>query len=172
VLEAYKNSNNMTIKLYSLSCISNMKSKDRNTILLDFYEKYKKQPIMIEKWFQVQASAKLKNNLHNIKRLIKSPEFTYKNPNQVRSLLNVFAKNNPINFHDNSGKGYKFIADQIIILDSINPSSAASLSSAFSNWKSLDQNRKKIIKINMKRILQKKNLSLNTFEIINNINKS
>jgi aminopeptidase N len=149
-----------------------MKSKDRNTILLDFYEKYKKQPIMIEKWFQVQASAKLKNNLHNIKRLIKSPEFTYKNPNQVRSLLNVFAKNNPINFHDNSGKGYKFIADQIIILDSINPSSAASLSSAFSNWKSLDQNRKKIIKINMKRILQKKNLSPNTFEIINNINKS
>ena len=172
VLEAYKSSNNMTIKLYSLSCISNMKSKDRNTILLDFYEKYKKQPIMIEKWFQVQASAKLKNNLRNIKRLVKSSEFTYKNPNQVRSLLNVFAKNNPINFHDNSGKGYKFIADQIIILDSINPSSAASLSSAFSNWKSLDQNRKKIIKINMKRILQKKNLSPNTFEIINNINKS
>ena len=40
----------MTIKLYSLSCISNMKIKNRDSILLDFYVKYKKQPIMIEKW--------------------------------------------------------------------------------------------------------------------------
>ena len=172
VLESYKNSTNMTIKLYSLSCISNMKIKNRDSILLDFYVKYKKQPIMIEKWLQVKASAKLKNNLYNIKRLIKSSVFSYKNPNQVRSLLNVFAKNNPINFHNNSGKGYKFIADQIIILDSINPSSAASLSSAFSNWKSLDKKRQNIIKINMARILNKRNLSSNTFEIINNINKS
>jgi len=168
-LEAYNNSNNMTIKLYSLNCLSNMKSGNKNRILLDFYNKYKKQPIMIEKWLQIQASAKLKNNLYNIKKLIKTPEFTYENPNQIRSLLNVFAKNNPINFHDNSGKSYKFIADQIIILDSINPSSASSLSSAFSNWKSLDKTRKKLIKINMERILKKKNLSTNTFEIINNI---
>jgi aminopeptidase N len=146
-----------------------MKSENKKRILLDFYNKYKKQPSMIEKWLQIQASAKLKNNLYNIKKLIKTPEFTYENPNQIRSLLNVFAKNNPINFHDNSGKSYKFIADQIIILDSINPSSASSLSSAFSNWKSLDKTRKELVKINMERILKKKNLSTNTFEIINNI---
>ena len=168
-LEAYNNSNNMTIKLYSLNCLCSMKSGNKKRILLDFYNKYKKQPSMIEKWLQIQASAKLKNNLYNIKKLIKTPEFTYENPNQIRSLLNVFAKNNPINFHDNSGKSYKFIADQIIILDSINPSSASSLSSAFSNWKSLDKTRKELVKINMERILKKKNLSTNTFEIINNI---
>ena len=127
---------------------------------------------MIEKWLQIQASAKLKNNVYNVKRLIKLPEFTYKNPNQVRSLLNTFAKNNPINFHDSSGKGYKFITDQILILDSINPSSASSLSSAFSKWKSLDNSRKKLMKINMERILKKKGLSTNTFEIINNIIES
>ena len=171
-LEAYKNATNMTIKLCSLSCLSNMKNKDRDVILLDFYKKYKKQPVMIEKWLQIQASAKLKNNVYNIKRLIKLPEFTYKNPNQVRSLLNTFAKNNPINFHDSSGKGYKFITDQILILDSINPSSASSLSSAFSKWKSLDNSRKKLMKINMERILKKKGLSTNTFEIINNIIES
>ena len=171
-LEAYKNATNMTIKLCSLSCLSNMKNKDRDVILLDFYKKYKKQPVMIEKWLQIQASAKLKNNVYNVKRLIKLPEFTYKNPNQVRSLLNTFAKNNPINFHDSSGKGYKFITDQILILDSINPSSASSLSSAFSKWKSLDNSRKKLMKINMERILKKKGLSTNTFEIINNIIES
>ena len=127
---------------------------------------------MIEKWLQIQAAAKVKNNLKNIKKLIKLPEFSYKNPNQVRSLLNVFARNNSINFHDLSGAGYKFIADQIIILDAINPSSASGLSSVFSNWKNLDKDRKSLIKININRILQKRDLSNNTFEIIDNIIKS
>lgn len=168
----YKNSKNMTLKLYSLACICNMNGKFKNNLLIDFYNKYKNQPIMIEKWLQIQAAAKVKNNLKNIKKLIKLPEFSYKNPNQVRSLLNVFARNNSINFHDLSGAGYKFIADQIIILDAINPSSASGLSSVFSNWKNLDKDRKSLIKININRILQKRDLSNNTFEIIDNIIKS
>ena len=171
-LTSYKTNKNMTIKLFSLSCICNMQNKVKDNLLLEFYNKYKTQPIMIEKWLQIQSSAKIKNNLKNIKKLIKLSEFSYKNPNQVRALLNVFARNNAINFHHKSGSGYKFISDQIIILDSINPSSASNLSSTFSNWKKLDINRQKLIKQNLERIINKKELSTNTYEIISNIFKS
>ena len=115
--KAYNSSNNMTIKLYSLSCICNMKGKYKTRLISEFYQQYKEQPIMIEKWFQVQASAKTKNNLNTVKRLIKLPDFDYKNPN--RSSQMTFAKNNSINFHHSSGAGYKFIA--IKLYDSINP---------------------------------------------------
>ena len=171
-LKAYNSSNNMTIKLYSLSCICNMKGKYKNRLISEFYQQYKEQPIMIEKWFQIQASAKTKNNLHVVKRLIKLADFNYKNPNQVRAVLTAFAKNNSINFHHSSGSGYKFIAEQIIYLDSINPSSASGLASAFSNWKNLELDKRKIIKQNLLKIIKKKNLSTNTFEIIDNIIKS
>ena len=80
--------------------------------------------------------------------------------------------NNSINFHHSSGSGYKFITEQIIYLDSINPSSASGLASAFSNWKSLELDKRKIIKENLLKIRKKKNLSTNTFEIIDNIIKS
>ena len=170
--KAYNSSNNMTIKLYSLSCICNMKGKYKTRLISEFYQQYKEQPIMIEKWFQVQASAKTKNNLNTVKRLIKLAEFNYKNPNQVRAVLTTFAKNNSINFHHSSGSGYKFIAEQIIYLDSINPSTASGLASAFSNWKSLELNKRKIIKQNLLEIRKKKNLSTNTLEIIDNIIKS
>ena len=171
-LKAYNSSTNMTIKLYSLSSICNMKGKYKNRLISEFYQQYKEQPIMIEKWFQVQASAKNKNNLHVVKRLIKLDDFNYKNPNQVRAVLTTFAKNNSINFHHSSGSGYKFIAEQIIYLDSINPSTASGLASAFSNWKSLELNKRKIIKQNLVEIRKKKNLSTNTLEIIDNIIKS
>tara|TARA_Y100000994_G_scaffold213549_1_gene188911 strand:- start:21 stop:470 length:450 start_codon:yes stop_codon:yes gene_type:complete len=149
-----------------------MKGKYKNRLISEFYQKYKEQPIMIEKWFQVQASAKNKNNLQVVKRLIKLDDFNYKNPNHVRAVLTTFAKNNSINFHHSSGSGYKFIAEQIIYLDSINPSSASGLASAFSNWKNLELDKRKIIKKNLLKIRKKKNLSTNTFEIIDNIIKS
>ncbi|PPR16973.1 MAG: hypothetical protein CFH33_00349, partial [Alphaproteobacteria bacterium MarineAlpha9_Bin3] len=171
-LKAYNSSNNMTIKLYSLSCICNMKGKYKNRLISEFYQQYKEQPIMIEKWFQIQASAKTKNNLHIVKRLIKLAVFDYKNANKVRAVLTTFAKNNSINFHNISGNGYKFIADQIMHIDTINPSSASGLASSFSSWKNLDKSRQKIIKENLIRISEKKDLSTNTFEIIDNIIKS
>ena len=170
--KAYNSSNNMTIKLFSLSCINNIQGKYKNNLISEFYQKYKDQPTMIEKWLQIQASAKIKNNLNAVKKLIRLPVFDYKNANKVRVVLTTFAKNNSINFHNASGNGYKFIADQIIHLDTINPSSASGLASAFSSWKNLDKSRRKIIRENLIRIREKKDLSTNTFEIIDNIIKS
>ena len=162
----------MTIQLFSLTCIINIKGKQKDKLISDFYQKYKDQPTMIEKWLQIQASAKIKNNLNIVKKLIKLPIFDYKSANKVRAVLTTFAKNNSINFHHISGSGYKFIADQIIHIDTINPSSASGLATSFSSWKKLDRNRRKTIKEQLLRIRKKENLSTNTFEIIDNIIKS
>ncbi len=170
--KAYNSSDNMTIQLFSLTCIINIKGKQKDKLISDFYQKYKDQPTMIEKWLQIQASAKIKNNLNIVKKLIKLPIFDYKSANKVRAVLTTFAKNNSINFHHISGSGYKFIADQIIHIDTINPSSASGLATSFSSWKKLDRNRRKTIKEQLLRIRKKENLSTNTFEIIDNIIKS
>ena len=48
-------------------------------------------------------------------------------PNNVYALLGGFAMANPSGFHDQSGRGYDLITDQIMYLDNSNPSVAARL---------------------------------------------
>ena len=91
--------------------------------------------------------------------------FSLTNPNKVRSLIGRFCAGNIAHFHALDGAGYVFLADQVIALDSMNPQIAARLVQNLSRWRRYDKIRQELMKKQIKRILSKKDLSKDVFEI-------
>ena len=114
VLKHYESAENMTDELATFKILADIHSDIKSRAAAKFYSKWKNDKLVLDKWFAVQAGSSLDDTLDIVKLLVKHSQFSIKNPNKVRSLIYMFAMNNQINFHQNSGAGYKFIADQII----------------------------------------------------------
>ncbi len=166
VLKHFESAKNMTDELAAFKILADIVPDIKSRSVEKFYLKWKTDKLVLDKWFAVQAGSALPDTLDIVKSLINHPDFSMKNPNKVRSLIHMFAMNNQINFHQDDGTGYKFIADQIIALDSINPQGAARLSSCFNHWKKYDRHRKSLMGKELERIISVKKLSKNVYEII------
>jgi len=165
-MEQFKTANNMTDQLAALSILSNRDCSERKEALQSFYQQWQHEPLVVDKWFSVQARSFLPGSLDEVKRLLKHPDFNIKNPNRVRSLLGVFAVVNPVSFHSKSGEGYRLVADQILILNKLNPSVAARLAKSFANWRRFDKERQKLMEEQLERIQNVPDLSKDVYEIV------
>jgi aminopeptidase N len=165
-LHQFNNAKNMTDIIGSLRALVDIDVPERERALTSFYNKWQHEDLVINKWLELQAIAKLPNTLKNVKALLKHPAFNIKNPNKVYALIRTFSKNNQIQFHDKTGRGYKFVADQVLKIDKFNPQVAASIVGVFSNWRKFDKNRVQLIKKQLKRIKNEPSLSKNVHEIV------
>ena len=166
IFNHYQNSQNMTDELAAFKILSEIDPDVKLRVVEKFHSKWKHDKLVLDKWFAVQAGSTLSNTLEVVKSLTTHQDFSLKNPNKVRSLIYMFALQNPINFHQKDGKGYGFIADQIIALDKINHQVAARLSSGFNHWKKYDAKRKPLMQKELERILSIQTLSKNVYEIV------
>ncbi len=162
----YKQATNMTDAIAALSNLVNIKGKIKEDVLSDFYKKWRNDPLVLDKWFILQATSTLDNALDNVKQLTKNRSFSMKNPNKVRSLIGAFCSGNHVRFHDRSGAGYNFLAEKIEELNSINPQIAARLVSPLTSWRRYDSERQKLMNQALDRILSIKNLSSDVYEIV------
>ena len=158
-------SDNLSDVASALVAFANSKFKEREKILERFYKKWSKYPNLTNKWLTINAHIKDKNNLKRVKKLLKHPAFSLKNPNNVYALIRAFAENNLIGFHDAKGKGYKFLADQIIAIDKFNPMLAAMIAAPFTQGYKLDKKQKLLLAKELKRINGSRDISSNVYEI-------
>jgi len=163
--EQYRQATNMTDTIAALANLVNLDSDLREEALDDFYKKWINDPLVLDKWFSLQAMSTLENTLSNVDQLTKNESFSMSNPNKVRSLIGVFCSINHVRFHEKSGAGYRFLADRIIQLNSINPQIAARLVSPLINWRRYDPERQKWMQQELDRILAIKDLSSDVYEI-------
>ena len=112
----------------------NTSAPTRHTALADFYREYEAEALVIDKWFLLQASARM-TDVAAVRKLMRHPAFTLKNPNRARSLIFGFCNNNPAQFHATDGSGYTFWAEQVIALNRINPQVAARLARSLDRWR-------------------------------------
>lgn len=166
IFDHYHAAKNMTDEIAALKILSEINPETRQKAIDTFYSKWKHDKLVLDKWFAIQAGSVLPDTLNIVKSLIKHEDFSMQNPNKVRSLIYMFAMQNHVNFHQIKGDGYRFISDQIILLDTINHQVAARLSSCFNQWKKYDDTRKRLIKKELERILSVQTLSKNVYEII------
>ncbi|MBU2631429.1 MAG: aminopeptidase N [Proteobacteria bacterium] len=166
IFDHYAAAKNMTDEIAAFKILSEIDPDTKQKAVDTFYSKWKHDKLVLDKWFAVQAGSTLPNTLEIVKSLTHHPDFSIKNPNKVRSLIYMFAMQNHINFHQQDGNGYRFIADQIILLDQINHNVAARLSSCFNHWKKYDAPRKALMKKELERILSIQTLSKNVYEIV------
>jgi len=163
--EQYRQATNMTDTIAALANLVNLDSDLREEALDDFYKKWINDPLVLDKWFSLQAMSTLENTLSNVDQLTKNESFSMSNPNKVRSLIGVFCSINHVRFHEKYGAGYRFLADRIIQLNSINPQIAARLVSPLINWRRYDPERQKWMQQELDRILAIKDLSSDVYEI-------
>ena len=163
--EHYRSADNMTDKMGGLSPLADMNGSERDEALSQFYEQWKANPLVTDKWMGVQALSCRPDTLAHVKVLMKHPAFSIENPNRVRSLVGQFVMHNQLRFHAATGEGYRFLADTVLALDKINPQVAARLSGSFETWRRFDDKRQALIRAELTRIKATEGLSRNLFEI-------
>lgn len=153
---------NMTESLSSLRSICVAEGNSKPSALADFETKWADNPLVMDKWFAVQAGT---GDINDISALTQHPAFDLSNPNRVRSVIAVFAMQNLRAFHAPDGSGYELVADIIEKADKTNPALAARLLTAFEQWKSLEPRARGAAETALKR-LQAGDLSENATDII------
>ncbi|XDJ36513.1 MAG: aminopeptidase N [Burkholderia sp.] len=140
----YEGAHNMTDRaaalgaLLSASVGSASAEVPARQALADFYRRFEKEALVIDKWFSMQAmrlGTAEHPTLDTVRALLAHPAFNLKNPNRARSLIFGFCAANPAQFHATNGSGYVFWADQVLALDTLNPQVAARLARSLENWR-------------------------------------
>jgi aminopeptidase N len=167
VEDEYRSADNMTVRLAALSIASLLSASDRRQALFDdFYRAYESEPLIIDKWFAVQAAMPEPETLDRVKSLMGNPAFSMTNPNRVRALIGSFAMGNATQFHRPDGAGYDFIADIVLALDPSNPQVAARLLTAFGTWKTVEGGRRAKAEAALRRIAAAPSLSPDVADIV------
>ena len=160
------NTNSMTMVIGGLSALNNIDSSQRREALSHFYKKWQDDPLELDKWFSFYATCTLPNAEGDVVSLVQHSKFDITNPNRVRSLLNNFATNNPLHFHNNKGSGYQLISDNIIHIDRFNPQLAARLVLPLTRWQKHNSHQKGLMIDNLQKIKAESSLSNDVDEIV------
>jgi aminopeptidase N len=153
----------MTERQAALATLAHGDSDERAHALDIFYQRYRDDALVLDKWFQVQAWSQRADTVAAVAELARHPDFTLANPNRVRALYGAFAGNQAA-FHQADGAGYRLLADLVIALDPKNPQTAARMIPPLGRWKRFDDARAAMMKAELERILAQPGLSRDTTE--------
>ena len=165
-LRRFEGADNMTDQVAALAALVGRDCPERVDALDAFYEQWKHDPLIMNKWLGLQASASLPGNVENVRKLTKHPAFDIKNPNKVYSLIGGFMAGTPTNFHAKDGSGYEFLGDVVLEVDKLNGGVAARMAGGFTRWKKYDETRQGLMKAQLERIVKTEGLSENVYEIV------
>lgn len=158
--------NNMSNTMPALVGLSNLDSPQRTHALAQFYDTWQRDPLVIDKWFAVQAVTKLPSALNDVKQLVEHRAFDIKNPNKVYALIGSFGNRNPVHFHTKSGNGYEFLREMVACLDKLNPQVAARMVKPLTTWRRYDKERQKLMRNQLELLLQDKPISTDLYELV------
>ncbi len=155
----------MTSALGGLSALMQAGGAAYDSAIAAFYTRWRDEPLVIDKWFALQARSPAPDALDKVKALTEHPAFDAKTPNRFRALVSTFAQMNPARFHDPSGAGYRFLADQILAVDRFNPQVAARQLEPLGGWRRYKPELATLMKAELARILASPDLSANVAEL-------
>jgi aminopeptidase N len=164
--EQFVEADNMTDRMSALTCLVHNRLPKWEEALAAFYHQFEEDPLVVDKWFSLQATSPRQETLTVVLELMDHPAFTMRNPNRVRALVGAFAQGNPAFFHDLSGAGYRFLADRVLELNALNPQVAARMVGPLSRWRRYDGERQSLMRSQLERIKAQEGLSADVGEIV------
>ena len=166
VHDSYWQASNMTDRLAALALLTEGSDPARQEALDDFYARAGTDPLVLDKWFAVQARCRRPDTLKQVRRLMAHPAYQPRNPNRVRALIGTFSRVNLLHFHAVDGNGYALLGDQIVALDQVNPQLAGFLAGGFSSWRRYDAKRQQLMKEQLQFIAALPKLSRDLNEVV------
>jgi len=130
----------MSLSRAGLRALQCHDSPERDAALEAFYQRWQHKPVILDAWFALQASTPFGDGVARIHQLLEHPRFDPAAPNSLRAVLGSFA-GNPMQFHAADGRGYRFMAEQIAVVDRRNPITASRMAKVFSRWQSYGPER-------------------------------
>ncbi len=157
---------NMTDSLAALSALVNHGQPQAAAQALQaFYTRWQDDPLVIDKWFTLQATAR-GTDVEAVRALMTHPAFTLRNPNRARALVFQFCLNNVRGLHRADGAGYAYWTEQVLALDALNPEIAARLARALDNWSRFVPALRAPMQAALQQVRGHAGLSRNVFEIV------
>ena len=166
VIAQYDAADNMTDTIAALAAIKDSDAPERQDLYARFEARWRDEPLVLDKWFALEATAQRDGTLDRVKTLLVHPRFNARNPNRVRSLVGAFALRNFARFNAADGGGYAFVAGQVLALDPANPQLASSIAGAFNLWKRFPEPRRARMKSALELIAREPALSPDVGEIV------
>ncbi|QFT55822.1 aminopeptidase N [Microbulbifer sp. THAF38] len=167
VQKQFEAAENMTDSAASLSSLINYEDIQKSdSAIQDFYQRWKGDTQVVELWLGLQSSSARNGTLNKIKDLMSHPAFEVRNPNKVRAVIGGFANRNFKQFHKEDGSGFRFVAEQVILLDKLNPQIAARLVVPITRWKKYSKNLSEKMKAALQYVLDAGELSPDVFEVV------
>ncbi|WP_273688065.1 aminopeptidase N [Ketogulonicigenium vulgare] len=160
----YAKADNMTLTLGALASLLSIGRG--NSQLAAFATHWADDKLVIDKWFALQVTEAAPRRLLNmLNRLTALDTFDWQNPNRFRSVLATISAN-PAGFHQADGSVYRFVADWLIRLDSVNPWTASRISAAFDGWRRYDTGRQALMRAQIERIAKAPGISREMSEMV------
>lgn len=163
--QQFNSAGNMTDQISALSAIVNSNHPAKTACLQRFYQQWQQEALVIDKWFALQAASSRPNTFETVQNLMQHPAFDMRTPNRVRALIGAFTQANPVNFHAKNGEGYRFLADQVLVLNSLNPQIASRMVTGLAQWRRYDAERQGLMKQQLQRIVEAESLCKDVYEI-------
>ena len=164
----FDGADNMTDRQGALGVLVSLDAPQRRQALDAFYDRFREDALVLDKWFALQAAAQLPDTVEDVLRLSTHPDFVITNPNRLRSLAGTFGGNHWA-FHSPDGRGYAFLADMILTADKLNPQVAARLVPPFGRWRRFEPRRAELMRQALERIVATSDLSKDVFEQVSKI---
>jgi aminopeptidase N len=162
----FEAADNMTDSISALACLVEVEVPERERALAAFHARWRHDPLVLDKWFALQAASSLPSTLARVQELSRHPDFNPRNPNRVRALIGTFGAANQVRFHQRDGAGYAFVAEQVLGIDALNPQVAARLVQPFNLWRRFDASRQGLMRRELERIAAVTTLSKDVREIV------
>jgi len=162
----FRKNENMTDVAGALGVLTHLDCPERETAFSEFENRWRKNTVVMDKWFALQAISCLPKTLDHVRKLTSHSAYEENNPNKIRALISTFSRFNQLRFHAGDGSGYEFIAEQVLRLDPLNPQIAARLVSVFNNWEKFTETHKTKMNYQLQKIVKTPKLSGDVFEIV------
>jgi aminopeptidase N len=160
----YRSASNMTDMIAGLAALTRMTSAKREAAFAHFHDRFRADPLVLDKWMGLQAGSPLPDTVGEVRKLMQHPAFDLRNPNRVRALVGAFCGNH-LRFHAADGSGYALVGETIRILDKINPQVAARMAGAFEAWRRYDEKRRTLMQAELSQTVKLPGISANLFEV-------
>ncbi|SDD78982.1 aminopeptidase N [Desulfuromonas thiophila] len=161
-----RHSDNMTDTAAAMALLAETPDVAVDELLQTFYQRWRHQPLVIDKWLAWQARSQRPDCLARLCRLLEDPAFSLTNPNRVRALIGTFCQANPYHFHAADGSGYRFLEQQLCAIDGFNPQVAARLVLPLLRWPRFEPGRRVLMLAVLQRLAARQPLSRDLYEMV------
>jgi len=155
----------MTDRQAALQLLVDLPGPLRDGPLERFHAEWRHDPLVLDKWFGVQAMSAREDTFERVLELAGHPDFTLANPNRVRALIGAFSQGNPVRFHADDGRPYAFLGDVVLEIDPRNPQLASRLAQVFHPWRRFPERHQARMRAQLERIANTHPLSKDVYEI-------